>query len=189
MSSFQNLVLSLNVEVDPQTDVRVMIDPYAGDYLEVKGGGRISYGIDPGGRMSMSGRYELTEGTYLLTFYDVLRRQFAIRRGSSISWTGDPANPEVDITAVYTIRTSARELFESQMQSASATDQRYRQQFPFQVLLEMKGSLSHPDIRFEILLPPEHQQALDGRLQSRLQDMNQNESELNKQVFALLIYR
>lgn len=183
--ALRNLDVSVNIEVDPDTDLRIVIDEYAGDFLQVKGGGLLSYGTDPGGRISLTGRYELSEGTYLLTFFDIIRRQFDIQMGSSIQWAGHPANPNVDITAVYNIRTSARELFEQQPQGAE--DQALRQQFPFQVLLQMKGSMLSPDIRFEVVLPPEHANALDGRLQARLRELNQNESDRNKQVFALLM--
>ncbi len=185
-SSFSNLDVSINVEVDPMTSVRINIDEYAGDFLSIKGGGMISYGTDPGGRISLSGRYELAEGTYLLTFYDVLSRQFGIVRGSTIMWTGDPMNPNVDIRAVYNIRTSARELFGASPGSGDLSEMALRQTFPFQVFLEMKGPLNTPHISFDISLPPDQQNALGGRLQSRLNQLSQNESELNKQVFALL---
>ena len=185
MSALRNLDISINVEVDPSADLRVVIDEYAGDFLQVRGGGLLTYSTDPGGRISLAGRYELTEGTYLLTFYDIIRRQFSIRRGSSIVWTGNLMDPVVDITAVYTTRTSVRELFEHQ--PGGGDDPRFRQQFPFQVLLKMRGNMLQPDIDFEIVLPPEHQGALDGRLQTRINELNRDESERNKQVFALLM--
>ncbi len=168
------------------TSVRINIDEFAGDYLSIRGGGMISYGTDPGGRISLSGRYELVEGTYLLTFYDVLSRQFNIVRGSNIMWAGDLMNPNVDIRAVYNIRTSARELFGSAFGVGDMSEQALRQSFPFQVFLEMKGPLSTSQISFKIELPPDQQHVLDGRLQARLNELSQNESELNKQVFALL---
>lgn len=186
MSPFRNLNVSVNAEIDPQTDVKVIIDEYAGDFLEIKGGGLISYGIDPGGRVSIAGRYEITDGTYLLTFYDVISRRFQIGQGSSIVLTGDPLKARVDITAIYNLRTSARELFESAITGAE-TDPALRQQFPFEVSLSMKGELLNPRISFAISLPASQQNALDGRLQARLRQLSQNESELNKQVFALLV--
>lgn len=186
MSPFRNLNVSVNAEIDPQTDVKVIIDEYAGDFLEIKGGGLISYGIDPGGRVSIAGRYEITDGTYLLTFYDVISRRFEIQRGSSIVLTGDPMKARVDITAVYNLRTSARELFQSTIAGAE-TDPSLRQQFPFEVSLRMQGELLNPQISFAIGLPESQQNALDGRLQARLTELSQNESELNKQVFALLM--
>ncbi len=185
MSPFQNLDLSVNVEIDPQTSVRIILDEVAGDELEARGGGQITYGIDPGGRINLAGRYELTGGAYQLTFHDIVRRNFQIQRGGHIIWTGNPMEAEIDITAVYTIRTSPAELMLSH--SAEQPDQARRRQYPFEVHLNMEGALMQPEISFEIKLPQEHRGAMEGRLQSRLNELNQTESELNKQVFALLI--
>ncbi len=187
MSAFERIEANINMEIDPKTDVKIIIDPFAGDFLEVVGGGTLSFGIDPGGRISLSGRYELVDGEYLLTFYDVIRRNFTIQQGSSIVWSGDPLNATVDITAIHTLRTNARDLMMTQSGNGQMQSALLRQQFPFQVFLKMKGILSEPDISFEITLPPEHRNALDGNIMARLNQINQNESELNKQVFALLI--
>ncbi len=187
LSAFENLDISVNVEVDPQTEVRILIDEVAGDYLEARGGGLISYSVDPGGRISLAGRYEISQGAYQMTFYDVMRRHFSIEEGSSIVWTGDPLDAAVDITAKYTVRATTRELMASHAPAAGQLEAAYRQIYPFEVLLKMKGELMSPEISFEISLPSEHRGALEGRLQARLNELNQSESELNKQVFALLI--
>ncbi len=184
-SPFQNLDLSVNVEIDSRTNVRLVLDEAAGDELELRGGGLVTYGIDPGGRISLSGRYQLTGGAYQMTFYDVIRRNFQIVSGGQITWTGDPLEADVNISAVYSVRTSAAELLLSH--SVDQPEQARRQQYPFEVYLNMEGALMQPQISFEIRLPQEHRGAMDGRLQARLNELNQNESELNKQVFALLI--
>ena len=187
MSVFENLDMSVNVEIDPQTEMRILLDEVAGDFLEVRGGGLISYGVDPGGRISLSGRYEISQGAYQMTFYDVIRRNFSIEGGSSIVWTGDPLDATVDIAAKYTVRTSVRELMASHAPAAGQQEAAFRQIYPFEVFLRMSGELMRPEISFEIALPPEHRGAMEGRLQARLADLNNNESELNKQVFALLV--
>lgn len=186
-SSFDLLDLSVNIEIDRQTDVKIIIDEHAGDFLEVRGGGVLSFGIDPGGRISLSGRYEMVDGEYLLTFYDVIRRNFKIQSGSNIVWSGDPMNARVDITAIYTVRTNAGDLLAGQTSGQESNSAAMRQQFPFLVYLKMDGNLEEPQISFELDLPPEHQSAMDGSVMARLNQINQNESELNKQVFALLI--
>ena len=187
LSTFRNLDMSINIDIDPQTLVTVIVDEHAGDQLEIRGGGVISYGVDPGGRVSLSGRYDISEGAYQMTFYDVISRNFSIRPGGSIVWTGDPLDAVVDITASYNLRTSVRELMATHAQAGGHQEAGFRRQYPFDVLLHMKGELMQPDIRFGIELPPEHRGAMEGRLQTRLDALNQNESELNKQVFALLI--
>ncbi len=186
-SAFQNLDVSVNVEIDPATDVRILIDEVAGDILEIQGGGLITYGVDPGGRISLAGRYEIVRGAYQMTFYDVIRRNFDIESGSHIIWTGDPLDASVDITAKYTVRTSSRELMASHGPAAGQQEGAFRQIYPFEVFLRMEGDLMSPEISFEVGLPPEHRGAMEGRLQARLNELNESESELNKQVFALLI--
>lgn len=187
MSAFNNLNMSVNVEIDPQTLVTIVVDEHAGDYLEIRGGGLISYGIDPGGRISLAGRYEISDGSYQMTFYDVIRRNFNIVSGSHIIWTGDPLDATVDISARHVVRTSARELMATHSVPGGDQEPGHRRQYPFDVFLHMRGELMNPDISFELGLPPEHRGAMDGRLLARLNQINQDESELNKQVFALLI--
>ena len=187
VSSVERMDINLNVELDRQTEIKLIIDDLAGDFLELKGGGVLSLGIDPGGTISLSGRYEIVEGAYLLTFYDVIRRNFAIRPGSSIVWSGDPLDAQLDITAIYTARTGARELMRTHTGADQVQAARLRQQYPFLVYLKMSDNLMNPDISFELDMPPEHQSALDGSVMARINEINLNESELNKQVFALLI--
>lgn len=187
MSTFSNLDMSMNVEIDRQTQVTIIVDEHAGDYLEIRGGGMISFGIDPGGRISLAGRYEITDGAYQMTFYDVIRRNFSIESGSHIIWTGDPLDATVDISAKYSVRTSAAELLATHGTGTGQQEPGFRRQYPFDVFLHMRGELMNPDISFELGLPPEHRGAMDGRIQARLNEVNQHESELNKQVFALLI--
>ncbi len=187
IASFQNLDINLNLEIDPQTEIRLLLDEVAGDHLEIRGGGILGFGIDPGGRVSLAGRYEIGDGAYQMTFYDVIQRNFRIQPGGQIMWTGDPLEARVDITASYTVRASARELMVTHALTGGQPEQAFRQLYPFTVLLNMKGGLMQPEIDFEIELPPEHRGAMEGRLQTRLNELNQNESEVNKQVFALLV--
>ncbi|TVR73421.1 MAG: translocation/assembly module TamB [Marinilabiliales bacterium] len=186
-SSLERTEVSLNIELDRQAEIRVVIDDLAGDNLVLRGGGVLSFGIDQGGAVSLAGRYEINEGEYLLTFYDVIRRNFRIRPGSSIVWTGDPLGADLDITAIYNVRTGARELMRSHIPADQANAASLRQQYPFQVYLGMTGNLMNPNISFELDMPPEHRRAMDGALMARINEINRNESELNKQVFALLL--
>jgi len=186
-AAFEMLDVSVNVEVDRQADITIIIDEYAGDFLAVRGGGVLSFGIDRAGRITLTGRYEMIDGEYLLTFYDVIRRSFRIQSGSNLVWTGDPLSANVDITAIYSVCTNVQDLMINQLSDAQSRSAALRQQYPFLVYLKMKGNLLEPVISFELDLPAEHRNALDGSLMARINQINQNESELNKQVFAILI--
>ena len=184
-TAIQGIDLTANIDVNPQTGIRVIIDEQAGDYLQIKGGGMLSLGVDPSGLLSIAGRYEITGGAYQMTFYDVARRRFELRPGSYILWTGDPMDAEVDMSAIYTVRTSAIDLVADQVGDEARPQ--FRRGLPFQVFLNMRGNLLSPDISFQIDMSEEQRGAFGGVVYQQVQQINQNETERNKQVFALLV--
>jgi translocation and assembly module TamB len=186
-SSLEVMTISLNLEIDSETVMRVVIDEIAGDFIEIQGGGVLSFGIDPGGVINLTGRYEIIEGEYVLSFHEVARRRFTIREGGNIVFTGDPMKSELDITAIYSVRTSSEQLMRPVGGAEQVRDERARRQLPFLVYLNLQGELMSPEISFELDMPPEHRDAFDGALMARLNAINEDESERNKQVFALLI--
>ena len=186
-SQLDMMTINLNIELDRETVLRVIIDEVAGDFLELQGGAVLTFGIDPGGIISLVGRYEIVEGEYMLSFHEVARRRFLITEGSSIMFTGDPMEAEIDITARHIVRTGVNELMRPLGGGDQPRGEVIRRQYPFHVYLNMQGELMSPDISFELDMPPEHRGAMDGAIMTRVNSINRDESELNKQVFALLI--
>ncbi len=176
-------------EVDPQSTFRIIIDERSGDYLEFAGAANLSFDLLPSGMMSLSGEYKLSSGAYEMTFYQVTRRKFTLVPGGTITWSGDPLDASMDLKAMYSVRTAPLDLMSAQLTGSDASVRnRYRQELPFQVYLQIKGEILRPSISFELDMPEDHKGALGGNIYTRLQHINQNESELNKQVLALLIF-
>ncbi|HEY3401826.1 MAG TPA: translocation/assembly module TamB domain-containing protein [Ohtaekwangia sp.] len=189
-SSFTGLELSANIELSDQETFNIVIDPVTGDKLSVRGNSTLTLDMDSKGDMNLSGRYEISEGTYDMSFYKLVRRNFSIEKGSSITWSGDPLNGDVDIRAVYNVETSPIELVSNQLSTGNQQEMNmYRQRLPFEVYLIMKGDLLAPDIRFRLDMPENKQNALGGNVYAKLMDLNTRESELNKQVFSLLVLK
>jgi hypothetical protein len=103
-------------------------------------------------------------------------------------WSGDPLNATMDIKAIYTVETSPLELVSNIETDQSALAQ-YRQRIPFLVYLNIKGELLVPEISFRLDMPLEKRNAFGGNVYAMLQDINTRESDLNKQVFALLVLK
>ncbi|MEX2088599.1 MAG: translocation/assembly module TamB domain-containing protein, partial [Bacteroidota bacterium] len=180
--------LTANVEVNKESRLRILIDPIAGDSLVIRGEATFSVGVDPSGKLTVTGRYEILEGSYQLSFGDFIHRQFAIEKGSSITWFGSVTEANVDITALYTAKTSALDLVQDQLVGLSPEERnKYKQELRIQVFLMMDGKLLEPNIRFRLDLPPDQRGALGGSIYAKLNELNGQESELNKQVFALLV--
>jgi translocation and assembly module TamB len=188
ISSFKNLEISADIQVEKNATLKIIVDQSTGDSLVVKGNAALSFTLDQGGKMSLTGRYELDDGSYMVTLQDLIKRQFKIEKGSMISWNGDPMDADIDLRAKYTVRTTPIDLLSNQVSDLeSAERNQYKQRLPFEVVLKLKGELLKPDIAFEILLPPEYRGAMGGVVNARLMQLNEDESELNKQVFALLV--
>lgn len=90
---------------------------------------------------------------------------------------------EVDLTAMYEVRTSPIDLVADQLTGLSDQDKNmYQQLLPFQLYMYMKGELLKPEITFSLDLPPNERGALNGSVYAKLNQLNENESDLNKQV-------
>jgi hypothetical protein len=189
-STILGLDVTARIEIDEKTNFNIVVDPIAGDKLNLLGGGVINAQIDQSGKVTLIGRYIINSGFYDLTLYDVVKRKFEIKPGSSITWSGDPLEAELDISAIYNVKASPLDLL-SQQSAALSESQRlaYQEKLPFDVYLMMKNQLMKPEISFKIDLDDDNKGALDGIVYGKLQELNEQESELNKQVFALIILR
>lgn len=185
-SELQGFEVSANIEVDSSAQVTAIIDPITGDQLKVKGETTLSLNINSAGDIDLTGRYQVQSGTYNLSFYNLVKREFALDKSSSITWSGNPYNAELDIRAVYQVVTSPMELVQSQL-TGNADDSKYKQRLPFLVYLNIKGRLTKPEISFSLDMPPDKRNALGGNVYAKIQELNTSESEVNKQVFALFL--
>jgi len=187
-TGFSGFRLRSILEIDRNAVFNVIVDERSGDNLRIAGEANLSFDMDPNGRMYLSGSYEVSEGHYEMSLYQLVNRRFEIDRGSRITWSGDPMDAIMDISAIYRIRTSSSELMSTQLSSADAeTRNRYRQELPFLVYLDVRGELLRPEIGFRLDMPEDQRGAIGGNVYTRVQQVNQQSDELNRQVFSLLV--
>jgi hypothetical protein len=189
-TDIMGMTLNMNIEVDPEAALTLIIDKGSGDFVKVKGEAELSAVIDPSGKISLTGKYELQEGFYEMSF-NFIKRQFKIDKGSSVLWTGDPLSASMDVTAIYVSETAPINLVGDQLGTASqAVRNTYKQELPFNVLLKMKGELLKPELSFDIVLPDANYNVSSDIIttsRTKLEQLRSQPSELNKQVFALLL--
>jgi hypothetical protein len=173
--------ISLNIEVDDKSKLTIVVDELNGDNIKVKGNAQLNTGITPSGQPYILGLYELTSGSYDLSF-QFLKKEFTIKKGSTLLWTGDPMQAQVDITAVYKI--------EAEVPKAVMTDKvTSKTKVPLEVQLKMSGNLSSPVIDFKVVVAENAPTDLINEIEKDgyLKNLEQNPIEMNKQVFALLV--
>ncbi|GAB3588680.1 translocation/assembly module TamB domain-containing protein [Hymenobacter daeguensis] len=177
------------VTVNDKVPFTVIIDPVSGDNLRVRANGTLNTNIDPTGNITLSGTLVVARGQYHLSLYDLAQRDFIIRRGSTITWSGDPYNADLNITAVYKVEAAPADLLANQGLDDVTANTVARNRLPFNVLLNVTEQLSKPLIGFDITLPENQRGTLSGQVEAKLAQLRQpnQTSELSKQVFSLLI--
>ncbi len=182
--------VSVNIELSKEAKLSLLIDKANGDFVKLQGEAELTGGIDPSGKTTLVGVYEVESGSYEMSV-SVLKRKFDIQKGSTITWTGEPTTALLDITAIYKTEAAPIDLVEQQISGESAgTLNQFKQRIPFNTLLKMKGELLKPVITFDITTD-EKNNAVSSNVtdivDQKLSQLRTQESEMNKQVFALLL--
>jgi translocation and assembly module TamB len=176
------------VKIEKEAAVTIIIDEQTGDNFKISGEGDLNFTMSPNGRINLTGVYEILDGHYELNLYNLVDRKFLIAEGSRVSWSGDPFDAKLNIRAIYNVETSASSLMAVQISGSDPSVQnKYRQVLPFKVYLNIDGELTQPAISFQLDMPEEDQGAIGGQVYGRIQEINTQEGELNRQVFSLLV--
>ncbi len=187
---FKGLDLSANLDLGDKALLNIVLDPRTGDKLSVNGNASLVLNMDASGGLDLSGRYEITQGTYNFSFQNLAKREFNLEKGSTLEWTGDPMNATMDITASYQLDASPLELVYNQINTSNQSEiNNYNQRLPFIVYLIISGRLLEPQISFKLDMPEDKRNAFGGAIYAKLLDINTRESDLNKQVFSLIILK
>ncbi|MBR9920659.1 MAG: hypothetical protein GYB31_07445 [Bacteroidetes bacterium] len=178
--------LKLNLEMTSDASLEIIIDPLTGDKLICKGNSNLAVDMDPDGNLSIAGNYAITEGKYFFSYEQLIKREFAILPNSRIGFNGDPLDALLDITAAYELRVPLSDLVQGQLvdESVSLAGQRA----DVQLQMKIGGNLSTPVLSFDIILLGNPQGAVADAARTRLQQLRNNETDLNTQVFGLLLF-
>ncbi len=181
--------IDMGLEIAEDVVLNIVLDQRTDDRLQVQGEANFKLNIDPNGTIGLNGSYELNNGFYQTNLYNLVSRKFNIRPGSSITWLGNPFDAKLDVTAIYEVETSPAPLM-AEMTSGVDTGlaSAYQDKVPFLVYLNVKGKITEPNLSFELDIPKEVQGDSDAGLYGKVQQLNEQESELNKQVFSLLAF-
>lgn len=181
-----------NLDVTPDALCEIIFDIKAGDIIRGRGNGDLQLQMDTKGEFSMFGPFEFTQGGYNFTLYDIINKDFEIKKGSRITWYGDPYGGIMNINAAYSQLASLGPIISDQ--TLSATPQ-LRRKYPVEVLLKLDGPILKPNISFDIVSNSIPQSIIvEGqtvRLAFEFQTFKNklDEQELNRQVFSLIILR
>lgn len=172
------LTLNFDVHITPEAEIQIIFDSQIGDILRGRGFGDLKVEIDDQGSFNMYGDYMIQEGDYLFTLQNLINKRFRMEHGGTIRWTGDPYDADIDIKALYRLRTSLFDLAANQADTAGL----FRRRVPVETVLHLRDKLFNPSISFDIQLP-----GSDETTREMIERIITTEQEMNRQVFSLLI--
>lgn len=180
--------ISTVLKVGKEAAFTIIINEETGDNFKVSGESELIFTMKPNGQIALTGGYEISKGSYELTLYNLVNKKFIIAEGSRVSWSGDPFDAKLDVSAIYNVETSASGLMAAEISGSDPyIKQKYREVLPFNVYLNIAGELLHPEISFALDMPEDKRGAIGGQVYGKVQQVNSDEAELNRQVFSLLV--
>ncbi|PIB36087.1 hypothetical protein BFP72_12125 [Reichenbachiella sp. 5M10] len=180
--------VNATVTINEKSSFKIVVNEQTNDNLEISGRGDFNLSLSPNGRTSFTGRYEINDGRYKASLYNLVTKEFEMAPGSRIVWKGNPLDAEVDIRAIYKVTTSAAPLMANKISGMSTESASiYNRRLPFLVYLNVQDELLKPRISFALDMPKDEQSALGGEVYGQVKQLNEQEEELNKQVFSLLV--
>lgn len=188
-SDITGLDVSAQITVSKNANFNIVIDERNGDVVHLKGDAQLNAGIDPSGKINLTGTYTVNQGSYNLS-YATVNRKFDFKNGSTITWTGDPTSANINLTAVYVAKVPPIDLVEQQLTGDESQRTMYKQKLPFNVNLNLKNQLMSPEISFDIVLPDSNYTVsgdVINTVNNRLAQIRQDPNELNKQVLGVLV--
>jgi hypothetical protein len=166
MAAMSGTNILMNIKIDPVVRIRVDLDEEQSNFVELRGGGDLSLQYSTQGDISLNGRYTLSDGTIRYSIPVIPLTDFSVRNGSYVDWTGNPMNPQLNITAFTRVR------------SAVEVDG-LKKMTDFNSGIQLRNKLEDVSVQFIIEAPTE------AAVQNQLTSMD--EEERSKQAISLLV--
>ncbi|MGI4805572.1 MAG: translocation/assembly module TamB domain-containing protein [Janthinobacterium lividum] len=175
--SFNGVTLNFDLTIDEKTLVKITTD-----YGQLEGSGtanNLLLNINSSGDFEMRGDYLISNGKFEFTAQNFISKNFQVNQGGTIRWTGDPSNAEINLKAIYEVRTDINDLY----RAAGLSNAQGSQQKLVQAELLLTKSLTQPDIDFNFNFP--NDPSIKDELAAYLNDATNR----NQQALSLIVRR
>ena len=95
-----------NIDVQQGAKINAYLSEDGQNRATIDGSGRLKYTLDFAGRDNLTGTYTISKGNLRYTPPLITQKNFDITSGSTISWTGEMLNPQLNLKGTEHIKTS-----------------------------------------------------------------------------------
>ena len=168
--------LNLLIDATPDATMKIIMDPMTGDYISGKGAGSIRTEFFNKGDVKMFGSYKIDQGVYKFSLQEVIRKDFVIEKGSTISFNGSPLDAFLDIKANYIVNSaSLNDLIPNANEYVNQTNVKVN------CIMAISGQLTAPDIKLDLDLPNEREE-----VRALVRNYIPTDEQINMQILYLL---
>lgn len=172
-----SLEIVFDLEVTPDAEVQLLMDPKAGDIMKGSGSGNLNISLDRKGFFRIFGDYTIETGDYLFTLGNLINKPFSVQSGGKITFNGELDKAEINIRAAYRTKASLYEIMPGIL-----PDEKLKERIPVECQLVLTGKLFNPVVGFDIYLP-----TADEETRAYLRSMIKSEEEMSRQFLFLLV--
>ncbi|MFN8291245.1 MAG: translocation/assembly module TamB domain-containing protein, partial [Chitinophagaceae bacterium] len=175
--------LTINKTPVPMVSVRVILDELTGDEIKGKGNGSLNIKSGTTEPLSLRGRFDIEEGSYLFTFQSFFKKPFELKKDAQnyIEWNGDPYDANIKFDAIYRAERVSFAPLADLLQTKSARGDVY-------VVASLSDKLFKPAIAFSLDFPTTSVAVTDPELALIIQQLLKNPNEVNRQVTYLIVF-
>lgn len=138
--------INLQIDATPEASIKVIMDPISGDYVTTRGSGSLRANYFNKGDFKMYGTYTLDYGMYKLSLQEVIRKEFQLKPGGTVTFSGDPYDGNLNLQAIYTVNSAS---LNDLVPGATFTQNSVR----VNCLMDLTGRIFSPEIKFDLELP------------------------------------
>lgn len=158
----------VNITIENGAKINAFLSEDGQNRATVDGSGRLKYWLDFAGRDNLTGSYIIQEGNLRYTPPLISQKNFNITNGSSITWSGDMLNPQLNLKGTERIKTSV------------TTEDKGTYPVEFTIDAMVGGTLNGIDLGFDLSCES------DMTVQNELQSMSDNQR--SQAAINLLLY-
>lgn len=138
--------LSINFDLDVTKDavVEMVLDKTTGSFLKGSGTGNLQINLDTKDKFDMYGDFIVDNGVYNFKYGGFINKPFTVKKGGSISWSGNPYTADINLEAVYRVSANPKSLLEN------ITTNR---KIPIDLITRFSGELFNSKRSFDIEIP------------------------------------
>ena len=143
-NKLKGLSMNFNLEITKDAIVEMVLDKATGSYIKGSGTGNLQINLDTKDLFDMYGDFIVDNGIYNFKYGGFINKPFSVRRGGTVSWSGNPFTADINIEAMYRVSANPKSILENVVAN---------RKIPIDLITRFSGELFNSQRDFDIEIP------------------------------------